>query len=268
MRLFLDLFALDGLPPRKEILSFSSGAGAVRHAGLGLVRKQVNHFTVGLTDPEAPILRCECNEPRRARASSALSSISSCFETALIVRRLRRASLRNTLWGLLSVRKFGALQIGHLLAGGVSTSRSLRAATLMGSALAAAAGFFAAPAHAEPREITSKIEAVTVFLDGALVTRGAALDLDAGPAVPAFKDLPTDLDPASLRVTGTADADLAIDSIATHLAPAVSKPDGAIKAQLADLRSQRQTRDIHLAYRMKWPADRDVTTEHVSSLAK
>jgi uncharacterized protein (TIGR02231 family) len=29
-----------------------------------------------------------------------------------------------------------------------------------------------------------------------------------------------------------------------------------------------QTRDIHLAYRMKWPADRDVTTEHVSSLAK
>lgn len=97
----------------------------------------------------------------------------------------------------------------------------------------------ATQAHAEPRDLNSRIEAVTVFPDGAVVTRGADVTLTAGPSVLAFKYLPNDLDPASLRVTGVADADMAIGSVATQLVPAETKPNTAIEAQLRDLRTQR-----------------------------
>jgi uncharacterized protein (TIGR02231 family) len=113
-------------------------------------------------------------------------------------------------------------------------------AALAGSALAILAGPFASPANADPRETASKIEAVTVYLDGAVVTRGATIDLDGGPAVLAFKDLPNDLDPASLRVAATADATLTIESVASHLSPAIGKANGAADAQLADLKSRRE----------------------------
>ncbi len=105
---------------------------------------------------------------------------------------------------------------------------------------------FAAQVHAETHEIASQIEAVTVFPDGALVTRGADIDVGAGPSALAFKNLPNDLDPNSLRVTGIADSDMAINSVATHLIAAESKPDGAIETQLRDLRSQREQVQVTL----------------------
>jgi uncharacterized protein (TIGR02231 family) len=98
----------------------------------------------------------------------------------------------------------------------------------------------AAHAHAEPYAIVSKIEAVTVFPDGALVTRGATIDVAAGASVLAFKNLPNDLDPTSLRVTGLANSDMTIDSVATHLVPAESKPSGEVETQLRELRAQRE----------------------------
>jgi uncharacterized protein (TIGR02231 family) len=105
---------------------------------------------------------------------------------------------------------------------------------------------FAVQLHAEPREIASRIEAVTVFPDGAVVTRGADIDVGAGPSVLAFKNLPNDLDPTSLRVAGLADSDMAIDSVATHLAAAESKPSGEIETKLRDLRSQREQVQVSL----------------------
>jgi uncharacterized protein (TIGR02231 family) len=98
---------------------------------------------------------------------------------------------------------------------------------------------FAAHAHAGPYAIASRIEAVTVFPDGALVTRGANIDVGAGASVLAFKNLPNDLDPTSLRVSALADADMTIDSVATHLVAAESKPNGEVETQLRDLRTQR-----------------------------
>jgi uncharacterized protein (TIGR02231 family) len=71
----------------------------------------------------------------------------------------------------------------------------------------------AVPAWAADLDANSAVDAVTVYPDGASVTRVIALDLAAGDTTLVAKDFPLTLDPASLRVEGDAGAKLAIGAI-------------------------------------------------------
>ena len=75
--------------------------------------------------------------------------------------------------------------------------------------------FVAAPAPAADLDVTSAVDAVTVYPDGASVTRVIALDLPAGDTTLVAKDFPLTLDPSSLRVEGEGGAKLTIGAIDT-----------------------------------------------------
>jgi hypothetical protein len=60
--------------------------------------------------------------------------------------------------------------------------------------------FAAAPLSAADLDTTSAIDAVTVYPDGASVTRVITLDLPSGDNTLVAKDFPLTLDPSSLRV--------------------------------------------------------------------
>ena len=74
----------------------------------------------------------------------------------------------------------------------------------------------------------SAVDAVTVYPDGASVTRIVELDLPAGENSAVLKDFPLALDPSSLRVEGEAAARLtigAIDARPPRAAPPVNLPE-------------------------------------------
>ena len=86
----------------------------------------------------------------------------------------------------------------------------------------------AAPAQAANVDATSAVDAVTVYPDGASVTRVVMLDLAAGDNSAVMKDFPLTLDVASLRVEGEAGARLtigAIDARPPRAAPPVNLPE-------------------------------------------
>jgi uncharacterized protein (TIGR02231 family) len=69
------------------------------------------------------------------------------------------------------------------------------------------------PAGAADLDVTSAVDAVTVYPDGASVTRVITLDLPAGDNTLVAKDFPLTLDASSLRVEGEAGAKLTIGAI-------------------------------------------------------
>jgi uncharacterized protein (TIGR02231 family) len=74
----------------------------------------------------------------------------------------------------------------------------------------------------------SMVDAVTVYPDGASVTRIVTLDLPAGENSAVLRDFPLTLDPSSLRVEGEAGAKLtigAIDARPPRAAPPVNLPE-------------------------------------------
>jgi uncharacterized protein (TIGR02231 family) len=101
----------------------------------------------------------------------------------------------------------------------------------------------AGQARAADVDASSAVDAVTVYPDGASVTRLVTLDLPAGDNSAVLKDLPLTLDPFSLRVEGEAGAKLtigAIDAREPPAAPPVNLPEldkrlEALKDQRADL---------------------------------
>src|SRR4051794_38453057 len=86
---------------------------------------------------------------------------------------------------------------------------------LVTTSLIALVALAAVPALAADRDVTSAVDAVTVYPDGASVTRVIALDLPAGDTTLVAKDFPLTLDPSSLRVEGESGAKLTIGSIDT-----------------------------------------------------
>ena len=72
------------------------------------------------------------------------------------------------------------------------------------------------PACAADLDATSAVDAVTVYPDGANVTRLITLDLPAGDSTLVAKDFPLTLDASSLRVEGEAAARLTIGAIDTR----------------------------------------------------
>jgi hypothetical protein len=75
------------------------------------------------------------------------------------------------------------------------------------------AAALAAPATADEIPATSAVDAVTVYLSGAEVTRTARLKLDKGEHSIVFSDLPAEAVPGSIRVDGKATAKLDIESV-------------------------------------------------------
>lgn len=68
-------------------------------------------------------------------------------------------------------------------------------------------------ARAADLDVTSSVDAVTVYPDGASVTRIIALDLPSGDNTLVARDFPLTLDPSSLRVEGEAGSKLTIGAI-------------------------------------------------------
>ncbi|WP_027553275.1 mucoidy inhibitor MuiA family protein [Bradyrhizobium sp. Cp5.3] len=101
----------------------------------------------------------------------------------------------------------------------------------------------ALPAWAADVDATSAIDTVTVYPDGASVTRVITLDLSSGDSTLVAKDFPLSLDPSSLRVEGEAGAKLTIGTIDARpprAAPPVNLPEldkriEGLKDQRADL---------------------------------
>ncbi|MDH6256372.1 mucoidy inhibitor MuiA family protein [Bradyrhizobium sp. BR13661] len=101
----------------------------------------------------------------------------------------------------------------------------------------------ASPSWAADVDATSAIDTVTVYPDGATVTRVIAIDLASGDSTLVARDFPLSLDPSSLRVEGEAGAKLTIGTIDARpprAAPPVNLPEldkriEALKDERADL---------------------------------
>src|ERR1700712_122727 len=84
---------------------------------------------------------------------------------------------------------------------------------LVTTSLVVLAGLACARAQAADLDAASVVDAVTVYPDGASVTRVVTLDLPAGDHSAILRDFPLTLDPSSLRVEGEAGAKLTIGAI-------------------------------------------------------
>src|ERR1700748_3063193 len=119
----------------------------------------------------------------------------------------------------------------------------LIASYLGATSLVLRTAFAPAQARAADLDATSAIDAVTVYPDGASVTRVITLDLPSGDNTLVAKDFPLTLDRASLRVEGEAGDKLTIGAIDARtpkpVAPAnlseIDRQIEALKDQRADL---------------------------------
>jgi uncharacterized protein (TIGR02231 family) len=97
----------------------------------------------------------------------------------------------------------------------------------------------AVPAAAQT-DVSSAIDTVTVYPDGATVTRVIHVDLPQGDSVLRARDFPPGLDPASLRVEGDAQTRLVIGGIDAR-APRADRPplDPELENRIEALRDER-----------------------------
>ena len=103
-------------------------------------------------------------------------------------------------------------------------------------------------AHAGDIEVRSAVDAVTVYPDGATVTRVIKLDLPAGDSVIRAADFPPSLDPASLRIEGEGRARLVIGAIDAR-PPRAERPPAfpELEKKAEALRDQRGALDDRIA---------------------
>jgi uncharacterized protein (TIGR02231 family) len=114
---------------------------------------------------------------------------------------------------------------------------------ILSAAFIAAAALTVAPAYAADIDVSSHIDAVTVYSDGAMVTRLAEVTLPQGASTLLIKGLPSVLDPASLRVEATADGTLVIGAVEARLVPGEAKPvvDAELEAKISGMREESDT---------------------------
>jgi uncharacterized protein (TIGR02231 family) len=106
----------------------------------------------------------------------------------------------------------------------------------------------AMPARAADVDVTSAIDAVTVYPDGASVTRVITVDLTPGDSTLVAKDFPATLEQSSLRVEGEAGAKLtigAIDAMAPRAVPPVDPAE--IDKRIEALKDQHDDLDGAIA---------------------
>lgn len=105
----------------------------------------------------------------------------------------------------------------------------------------------AAGAAATEFRPASRVEAVTVFPDGASVTRRFAVELPAGDHVLVLDDLPLAADAGSLRVTGSGEGSLAVGSIDARQARPTERTDPQAVRRLEALKDERLALDDAIA---------------------
>ncbi len=111
---------------------------------------------------------------------------------------------------------------------------------LVTTSLVLVTAFAIIPARAAQLDATSAVDAVTVYPDGASVTRVIAVDLAAGDNTLVARDFPLGLDSSSLRVEGEAAARIvigAIDAKPPRAAPPVNLPE--IDKRIEALKDER-----------------------------
>src|SRR5580692_2541607 len=102
------------------------------------------------------------------------------------------------------------------------------AGRLVTTGLVVFASFAAMQARAANVEATSAVDAVTVYPDGASITRAITVEIPGGDNTLVVKDFPLALDPSSLRVEGGADTKVTIGAIDTRpprATPPVNLPE-------------------------------------------
>jgi uncharacterized protein (TIGR02231 family) len=136
---------------------------------------------------------------------------------------------------------FRCARIAHQ--GGVSAMRRLSIAFITSCAVA-----LATAAGAAELDVTSNIDSVTVYPDGAAVTRIIHVDLPAGDSVLRARDFPPTLDPASLRVEGEGEARLTIGAIDAR-PPRAERPPVApgLETRIESLKDERGALDDKIA---------------------
>jgi uncharacterized protein (TIGR02231 family) len=114
---------------------------------------------------------------------------------------------------------------------------------MMKKTLPSLAGAFllaAAPAFAAPLAADSRITAVTVYADRAVVTRHATLDVAAGPVELSLAQLPTALLDASLQVSGQGTARTTLLDVTARSTYVDVTPNERVKALEDQLRALAQ----------------------------
>jgi uncharacterized protein (TIGR02231 family) len=127
-------------------------------------------------------------------------------------------------------------QVWRIAAGALS-NRGVLAMRAVAVALVLAA---AVPAAAADLEVSSSIDMVTVYPDGATVTRILKADLSSGDTTLIARDFPPTLDPASLRVEGEGTGRITIGSIDAR-PPRAERPPShpELERRLEALRDER-----------------------------
>jgi uncharacterized protein (TIGR02231 family) len=118
------------------------------------------------------------------------------------------------------------------------------AISLVTTSLVVVAALAAGPVWAADVDASSAVDAVTVYPDGASVTRLITLDLPSGDNTLVARDFPLTLDPSSLRVEGEAGAKLTIGAIDTRpprAAPPVNLPE--LDKRIEALKDERANLD-------------------------
>lgn len=92
-------------------------------------------------------------------------------------------------------------------------------------------------------DLTSRVEAVTVFPDGASITRRFTVEVPAGEHVLVLGDLPPSADPGSLRVAGTGEGRLVVGSVDARQPRAFERTDPERVQKLEALRDERLSLD-------------------------
>lgn len=112
---------------------------------------------------------------------------------------------------------------------------------LVTTSLVLAGALVARPLHAANLDAASQVDAVTVYPDGASVTRVITLDLPAGDNTLIANDFPMGLDPSSLRVEGEAGGRLTIGAIDARPPQPVTPANlPEIDKRIEALRDQRE----------------------------
>ncbi|MGJ5178625.1 mucoidy inhibitor MuiA family protein [Bradyrhizobium oligotrophicum] len=121
---------------------------------------------------------------------------------------------------------------------------TIRKMGLVTTGLMLGAALTTVPGHAANLDASSMVDAVTVYPDGATVTRLITLDLPAGDTTAIAKDFPLGLDASSLRVEGEAGGKLvigAVDAKPPRPVPPVNLPD--IDKRIEALKDERANQD-------------------------
>jgi len=114
----------------------------------------------------------------------------------------------------------------------ISMRSHIAAALILAPGLAAAA----------ETELSSRIDRVTVFPDGAVVTRLGKANLLQGASQIVLRGLPATIDPASIRVEGKGDGTFSVGAVDVRITPGDAKPvlDTVLEEKLRTLRDEKE----------------------------